>query len=89
MYKYLIEFLSSIVFVYIILDTGNPLAIGATLAIILLITFSTDIIGCANPAVVIAYAAAGKIPTNEILPYIITEVFGALVALEIYKRFKI
>ena len=89
MYKYFIEFLSTVVFIYVILDTGNPLAIGATLAIVLLLCNSAGFIGCVNPALVIAYAAAGQIPTNEILPYIFAEIFGALIALEIFKRYKI
>ena len=33
MQKYLVEFLGPLVFVYVILATGNPLAIGAALAI--------------------------------------------------------
>lgn len=89
MYKYVIDFLSAVVFVYVILDTGNPLAIGATLALLYLLIQSLNLIPCINPAVVIAYASAGKIPTSEIIPYILVEIFGGLVALEIFKRVKL
>jgi glycerol uptake facilitator-like aquaporin len=34
-------------------------------------------------------ASAGNIPTSDIVPYILAQVFGGLVALEIYKRFKL
>jgi glycerol uptake facilitator-like aquaporin len=34
-------------------------------------------------------AAAGKIAPSDIIPYCVVQVFGALVALEIYKRYNI
>jgi len=87
MQKYLVEFLGAVVFVYVILATGNPLAIGAALALIILLAANISG-GHINPAVSIAMASAGKLPTAEIVPYVVSQVFGALVALEIYKRFK-
>lgn len=88
MYKYLVEFLGTTFFVYIILATGNPLAIGAALALVILLASSISG-GHINPAVSIVMASAGKISTAELIPYILAQVFGGLVALEIYKRFKI
>ena len=88
MYKYLVEFLGTTFFVYIILATGNPLAIGAALALVILLASSISG-GHMNPAVSIVMASAGKISTAELVPYILAQVFGGLVALEIYKRFKI
>lgn len=86
MEKYLVEFLGTLVFVYVILATGNPLAIGAALALVILL--ASDISGGhINPAVSIVMASAGKISTTELLPYIVAQVFGGLVALEIYKRY--
>ena len=38
MFEYLAEFLGSAVFIYIVLATGNPLAIGAVLALVLMVT---------------------------------------------------
>ena len=88
MQKYLVEFLGTILFVYVILATGNPLAIGATLALVILIIGGING-GHVNPAVSIAMAAAGQLPVVDLVPYCIAQVLGALVALEIYKRFKI
>jgi glycerol uptake facilitator-like aquaporin len=87
MYNYLVEFLGSTFFVYIILVTGNPLAIGAALALVILLTMNVSG-GYINPAVTIAMVSAGKLPTNDIVPYCVAQIFGALVALEIYKRYK-
>lgn len=83
--KYLVEFLGSIFFVYVILATGNPLAMGAALALAIVLTKNVSG-GYINPAVTITMAAAGKMQTSEILPYCIAQIFGGLVALEIYKR---
>jgi glycerol uptake facilitator-like aquaporin len=88
MYKYLVEFLGTTFFVYIILATGNPLAIGAALALVLLLTSSISG-GHVNPAVSIVMASAGNIPTTDLVPYCLAQIFGALIALEIYKRFKL
>ena len=86
MYAYLAEFLGSLFFVYIILSTGNPLAIGAALALVLLVTFRLSPTAI-NPIVTITMAAAGKLPPSEIIPYCIVQILGGLVALEIYKRY--
>lgn len=85
--KYFVEFFGTALFLYIILATGNPLAIGASLALIILL--AKDISGGhVNPAVTITMASAGKLPTSDVLPYVLAQVLGGLVALEIYKRYK-
>jgi glycerol uptake facilitator-like aquaporin len=88
MYNYLVEFLGALFFIYVILATGNPLAIGAALALTILLTASISG-GHINPAVTIAMAAAGKLPSIEVIPYCLSQIFGGLVALEIYKRYKL
>jgi aquaporin Z len=88
MYNYLAEFLGTMFFVYVIVATGNPLAIGASLALVILLTHSTSG-GYANPAVTIVMASAGKLDVNEIIPYVMAQVFGALVALQVYLRYKV
>ena len=88
MQKYVVEFLGSLFFIYIILATGNPLAIGAALALTILLTSSVSG-GHINPAVSITMAAAGKLPTSDLIPYCIAQILGGLVALEVYKRFKL
>lgn len=87
MYKYLAEFSGTLFFVYIILATGNPIAIGAALALVILLASNISG-GHMNPAVSIVMASAGKIDTAELIPYILSQVFGGLVALELYKRYK-
>jgi aquaporin Z len=83
--KYLVEFLGTCFFVFVILATGNPLAIGAGLALTILLT--KDISGGhVNPAVSVVMASLGKLPVNELVPYILAQVFGGLVALEMFKR---
>jgi aquaporin Z len=86
--KYLVEFLGASFFVYIILSTGNPLAIGAALALVILLTMNISG-GHINPAVTITMVAAGKLPNTEILPYCIAQILGGLVALELYKRVRV
>jgi aquaporin Z len=88
MQKYLAEFSGTLFFVYVILATGNPLAIGAALALVILLAAPISG-GHMNPAVSITMASFGKIDRAELIPYIFAQVFGALVALEIYKKYKI
>jgi aquaporin Z len=88
MYKYLAEFFGTLIFVYIILATGNPLAIGATLALMLLFTHNISK-GYLNPAVTIVMASAGQIDSHDLVPYCLAQIFGGLTALEIYKRYQL
>jgi len=88
MYKYLVEFLGAAFFIYVTLATGNPLAIGAALALAILLTSSISG-GHINPVVSIVMASAGQLPTEELVPYCMAQIFGGLVALEMYKRYKI
>ena len=85
--KYLAEFLGTLFFVYIILATGNAIAIGAALAIAVMIA-GTISGGHINPAVSIAMVAAGKMSSSDLLPYILAQIAGGMVALELFKRVK-
>ena len=88
MYKYLAEFLGTAVFLYVILATGNAIAIGATLALVIMVTSSISG-GYINPAVVFAKISAGELPTKEALPYCVAEILGALLAVQVHKYVKI
>jgi glycerol uptake facilitator-like aquaporin len=88
MNKYLVEFLGTLFFLYVIIATGNWLAIGAALAIAVLIGGPISG-GSYNPAVTIMMVAAGKFPKSDLVPYILAEVAGGLAALELYKRVKL
>jgi glycerol uptake facilitator-like aquaporin len=82
MNKYLVEFLGTLFFAFTIFTTSNYLAIGASLALVVLL--GGDL--CAyNPAVAIAFLYAGKIGQNDLVPYIVAEIAGALVGLELAK----
>jgi glycerol uptake facilitator-like aquaporin len=85
--KYLVEFFGAALFIYVILATGNPLAIGAALALIILLAKNISG-GHINPAVTIALSSAGKLPSSDVLPYCLAQILGGLVALEVYKRYK-
>jgi aquaporin Z len=88
MYNYLVEFIATLFFVYVILATGNALAIGAALALVIIVAgkFSG---GHVNPAVSIAMVSAGKLNVNDLMPYIIAQILGALTALQVYKRVQV
>jgi len=86
--KYITEFFGTLLLTFVVLTTNNWLAIGATLAIGCY--FGGPLSGAAfNPAVAISYLATNKISTNEIIPYIIFEIIGALVAYLLYKYIKV
>ena len=88
MQKYLAEFLGTMFFVFVILTTGNPFAIGAALTLVILL--STRVSGGNfNPAVSVVMASSGRLDKNDLMPYIIAQILGGLVALEIVKRVKI
>ena len=80
MNNYLAEFLGAVLFVYVILATGNPLAIGAALALIILLTSNISG-GHINPAVSIVMASIGRLPVEDLVPYCLAQIFGGLVAL--------
>ena len=84
MNKYLVEFLGTLFLTFVILATGNWLAIGAALAVAALLGGAISG-GAFNPAVAIAYVAAGKIPSSDVIPYIVAQVAGALAAFELLK----
>ena len=85
--KYLVEFLGSVFFLYVIIATGNAIAIGAALAIAIMLGGHISG-GHFNSAVTVMMAAAGKIPMSDVVPYIIAQIAGGLVALELHKRIK-
>ena len=87
MNKYVIEFLGTLFLMYIILSTGNWLAIAAALGIATLLGGPISG-GSFNPAVSIAFFVSGKLPISDLFPYITAEVAGALAAYEIFKYVK-
>jgi hypothetical protein len=84
MNKYVVEFLGTLLLVFVILATGNWLAIGAALSVAVLLGGAISG-GAFNPAVAIVLLAAGKIPSSDVIPYIVAEVAGGLAAFELAK----
>ena len=88
MNKYLVEFIGTLFFLYVILATGNAVAIGAALAIAIMLGGKISG-GNFNPAVSVMMAAGGKLPLKDVVPYVLAQVAGGLAALELYKRVKL
>lgn len=84
MIEFITEYLGSLVFIYIVLATGNAYAIGAALAFVIIVT-STVSQGHINPAVTLTMTAAGKLPISKTGYYILAQILGGLSALAIYK----
>jgi glycerol uptake facilitator-like aquaporin len=83
----IVEFLGTLVFLYVILATGNFAAIGATLA--LMIYLGGPISGGNfNPAVTIMLVIAKKQKMDTLLPYVIAQVAGGIVALQLFNVMK-
>ena len=87
MRKYITEFIGTFFLVLTIGLTGNPLAIGAILMV--MIYAGGHISGAHyNPAVTIAVLIRGKVSTNEALAYIGSQLAGAVLAAIIVGIFK-
>lgn len=84
MNKYLVEFLGTLLLVFVIFATGNYLAIGATLSLTILLGGAISG-GAFNPAVAIALMQAGKIPRSDLVPYIVAQIAGGLAGYELFK----
>lgn len=85
--KLVAEFLGTMFFLYVILATGDAVAIGLALMTVIFILGKVSG-GHFNPAVSVMLAAAGKLSMKDLAPYVIAQVAGGLAALELYKRVK-
>ena len=86
MNKYLVELFGTALLSFVIFSTGNYLAIGAALAIGILL--GGPISGAAyNPAITVALMMAGKLAKKDLIPYIIAQIIGALAGYYLVKNF--
>lgn len=85
--KLLAEFLGTMFFLYVILATGDAVAIGLALTVAIMVIGAYSG-GHFNPAVSVMLTMAGKLSMKELAPYVVAQVLGGLTALELYKRFK-
>jgi aquaporin Z len=83
--KYLVEFFGTMFFLYVILATGSAIPIGLALTVAIMVGGKISG-GNFNPAVSVMMVAAGKLPKQDLVPYIIAQVAGGLAALELFKR---
>tara|TARA_B100001173_G_scaffold309021_2_gene320511 strand:+ start:166 stop:438 length:273 start_codon:yes stop_codon:yes gene_type:complete len=88
MNKYLAEFIGTGLLTYVILATNNPIIAALVYAVMLIVVLQISS-GYLNPAITLVMASINKINIHELLPYMMSQFFGALAALEIYKRFGI
>ena len=88
MNKYLVEYLGSLFFMYIILATKNALAIGAALAVAIIL--GGDISGgMYNPMVAVVMLVKGVLARSDFIPYILAQIAGGLTAYELFKHIKL
>jgi aquaporin Z len=83
----IVEFLGTLVFLYVILATGHFAAIGATLALMIYLG-GTISGGNFNPAVTVMLVMAKKQKMDTLLPYIVAQVAGGIVALQLFHVMK-
>ena len=88
MQKYLVEFLGTMFFLYVILTIGNPLAIGMALVLAIMVGGKVSG-GNFNPAVSLMMTMAGRLPIKELLPYIVAQLLGGVAALQLSKVIRI
>ena len=87
MNKYLVELVGTFAFLFVILYIGEPVAIG--MALILVIYFGGSISGGHfNPAVSIMMFMKGSLEKCCIIPYIIAQILGGILALQLYNLVK-
>jgi len=84
MNKYLVEFLGTLLLSFVIFATGNYIAIGAALALAVLLGGAISG-GAFNPAITIALIYAKKLSQEDLVPYIVAQVAGALAGFELVK----
>ena len=73
--KFLVEFLGTLFFLFTIISTGNPLAIGASLALAIYLGGKISG-GNFNPAVSVMMVVAGKLSKQDLIGYILAQVLG-------------
>ena len=85
MQELLIEYVGTVFFLYVIIVSGNPRAIGAALAFAVYLGGPISG-GNFNPAVTVLMTLAGKQSPTLLVPYILVQILGALTVFELYKR---
>lgn len=87
MEKLLVEFLGTILLVYVVLSTGHWVAIGLALAVAVFLGGKISG-GAFNPAVALSFYMKKSINMNDLVMYIIAQLLGAVVAFYLYQNTK-
>lgn len=83
----LVEFLGTFIFLSVIVATGNPWAIGATLAVLCFLGGSISG-GHFNPAVTVMTLYNRGIATDNAAAYIVAQIVAGILAVVVYKQIK-
>jgi glycerol uptake facilitator-like aquaporin len=87
MHKLLVEFLGTLLLVFVVLSTGHWAAIGLALAVAVFLGGNISG-GAFNPAVAVSFLLKKSITANECVMYIIAELLAAAVAFLLYQNTK-
>jgi aquaporin Z len=87
MNKLLVEFLGTVLLVFVVLSTGHWAAIGLALAVAVFLGGNISG-GAYNPAVAVALYMKKSLSMNDLAMYIVAEVLGAIVAFYVYQNVK-
>lgn len=82
-----VEFLGTFIFLSVIVATGNPWAIGATLAVLIFIGGAISG-GNFNPAVSIMSWYNRGLAADTTVAYVIAQVIGGILAVSVYNEMK-
>lgn len=87
MNKLLVEFLGTLLLVFVVLSTGHWAAIGLALAVAVFLGGSISG-GAYNPAVALSLYMKKALSMNDLLMYIVAQSLGAVVAFFLYQNTK-
>ena len=86
MYKYIVEFIGTLLFVYVMLATNSYLAMGAITALTVLIAGPISC-GSFNPAASLAMYHNGALSRNDLILYSVVQFLGGFAGFVIFDKF--
>ena len=87
MREYIVEYLGTVFFLYVVVVTQNPFAIGAALAMAIYLGGPISG-GNYNPAITLVKILTGSEPSSVLAPYIIAQLAAVFTVYQIHKRLK-
>ena len=87
MHKLLVEFLGTLLLVFVVLATGHWAAIGLALAVAVFLGGSISG-GAYNPAVALSLYMKKSLSANDLVMYIVVQLLAAVVAFFVYQNTK-